>query len=104
MNLSRKIGLLQTLSSDRILNEALFYEVLEECATLKQNYADYSSTHPIDCEKELLRLPGADYDSCCALITMLLREDHFSNGALRLRYEAGQVDAILRRMISLIET
>jgi hypothetical protein len=33
---------------------------------------------------------------------MILREDHFSNGALRVRYEAGQVDAILHRMIELL--
>ena len=103
MNLSRKIGLLQTLSSDRILSEALFYEVLEECGTLKQNYADYSSTHPIDCEKELLRLPSADYDLCCALITMLLREDHFSNGSFEQRQRAGQVKPVIDRMIILLE-
>ena len=31
----------------------------------------------INTDEELKRLPSADYDLCCALITMLLREDHF---------------------------
>ena len=84
--------------------EEQYYDLLERMGDLKRNYWDYMSTEPINCDIELKRLPEADYDLCAALLTMLLREDHFSNGALRERYEAGQVDAILRRMISLIET
>ena len=34
-------------------------------------------TEPIDCNEELKRVPGADYELCTALLTMLLREDHF---------------------------
>jgi hypothetical protein len=65
-------------------------------------YYDYMTTAPINCDAELKRLSEADYDLCAALLTMLLREDHFSNGALQKRYEAGQVDAILSRMIFLL--
>lgn len=83
--------------------EELYYDLLERMGDLKRNYWDYMSTEPINCDVELKRLPEADYDLCAALLTMLLREDHFSNGALRERYEAGQVDAILCRMISQIE-
>ena len=104
MNSSQKIALLKSLSSDRILSESFFYEVLEECGDLKLNYSEYASTHPIDCDRELLRLPTADYDTCCALITMLLREDHFSNGSFARRQRAGQVKAIVDRMISLLDT
>jgi hypothetical protein len=103
MNSSQKIALLKTLSSDRILSESFFYEVLEECGDLKLNYSEYASTHPIDCDRELLRLPTADYDTCCALITMLLREDHFSNGSFVRRQRAGQVKAIVDRMITLLD-
>lgn len=103
MNLSQKIALLSTLSSDCILSEALFYEVLEECGDLKFNYTEYASTQPIDCNQELLRLPNADYDTCCALLTMLLREDHFSNGSFAQRQRAGQVKAIVDRMITLLD-
>lgn len=103
MNSSQKIALLKSLSSNRILSESFFYEVLEECGDLKLNYSEYASTHPIDCDRELLRLPTADYDTCCALITMLLREDHFSNGSFVRRQRAGQVKAIVDRMITLLD-
>ena len=103
MNSSQKIALLKALSSDRILSESFFYEVLEECGDLKLNYSEYASTHPIDCDRELLRLPTADYDTCCALITMLLREDHFSNGSFVRRQRAGHVKAIVDRMITLLD-
>jgi hypothetical protein len=95
---------LKTLSSDRILSESFFYEVLEECGDLKLNYSEYASTHPIDCDRELLRLPTADYDTCCALLTMLLREDHFSNGSFARCQRAGQIKPIVDRMISLLDT
>ena len=104
MNSSQKIALLKSLSSDRILSESFFYEVLEECGDLKLNYSEYASTHPIDCDRELLRLPTADYDTCCALLTMLLREDHFSNGSFARRQRAGQIKPIVDRMISLLDT
>jgi hypothetical protein len=103
MNSSQKIALLKTLSSDRILSESFFYEVLEECGDLKLNYSEYASTHPIDCDRELLRLPTAGYDTCCALLTMLLREDHFSNGSFARRQRAGHVKAIVDRMITLLD-
>ena len=104
MNSSQKIALLKSLSSDRVLRDSFFYEVLEECGDLKLNYSEYASTHPIDCDRELLRLPTADYDTCCALIIMLLREDHFSNGSFAQRQRAGQVKAIVDRMITLLDT
>lgn len=103
MNSSQKIALLKSLSTDRVLSESFFYEVLEECGDLKLNYSEYTSTHPIDCDRELLRLPTADYDTCCALITMLLREDHFSNGSFVRRQRAGHVKAIVDRMITLLD-
>ena len=89
---------------DHPKTEELYYDLLERMGDLKRNYWDYMSSEPINCDIELERLPDADYDLCAALLTMLLREDHFSNGALRMRYEAGQVDAILSRMIELLET
>ena len=84
--------------------EELYYDLLERMGDLKRNYYAYMSAEPINCDVELRRLSEADYDLCAALLTMLLREDHFFNGSLRERYEAGQVDAILRRMINLLES
>ena len=103
MEISQKIVRLQTLSSDRVLRVELFYDVLDECGDLKLNYADYASTHPIDCRQELQKLPSSDYDTCCALLTMILREDHFSNGSFEERQRSGQVKPIIDRMILLLE-
>ena len=69
---------------------------------MKYNYGDYMITEPIDCQEELKRLPEADYDLCCALLTMLLREDHFCNGSFERRYKAGEVKLILDRMLALL--
>jgi hypothetical protein len=102
MKTSDKISLLKQLSCDSILRTELFYDILEECGALKLNYSDYATTHPIDCRRELLRLPTADYGTCCALLTMLLREDHFSNGSFERRQRAGEVRPIVDKMIALL--
>ena len=98
-----KIALLRKLNKDNVLSGEFFYEVLEKCEALKKNYYDYMTTDPIDSKKELLRLPTADYDLCCALLTLLLREDHFSNGLFDTYQRKGQVKPIVERMISLLE-
>lgn len=102
MKVSNKISLLKQLSSDTVLRTELFYDILEECGALKLNYSEYATTHPIDCRQELLRLPTADYDTCCALLTMLLREDRFSNGSFERRQRAGEVRPIVDKMIALL--
>ena len=78
--------------------------VLRELQQREHIHVDhyYMTTEPIHCDKELERLPEADYDLCCALLTMLLREDHFSNSSFDGRYQAGQVQPILQRMIDLL--
>lgn len=43
---------------------------------------------------------NADYELCTALLTAILREDHFSNGSFERRQRAGQVDEILKRMVA----
>lgn len=81
---------------------SLFYEVLEKCSALKTNYREYMTTAPVDCDKELLRVPTADYDLCCALLTMLLREDYFDNGSFQRRQRDGQVQPIIKRVLALL--
>ena len=103
MKISDQISFLNQLSSDTVLRVELFYEILKECGALKHNYVDYAITHPIDCNRELLRLPDADYDTCCALLTMPLREDHFSEGSFDARQRNGEVRPIVDRMIALLK-
>lgn len=105
MKLNEKIALIQKLNTDNFLSAETFYEVLEICDALKRNYIEYMTTAPIDCDKELLRLPTADYDLCCALITMLLREDHMCyEGSFDRRQRRGQVKPVIERMLSLLES
>lgn len=79
-----------------------FYKVLEEIDAIKINYVSYSSTHPVDVTEELKRLPNVEYESCCAIATMLIRENYFIYGALEQRVANGDVKRVLMRMIELL--
>lgn len=102
MNNSEKRNSIQKLLKCK-KHEDCFYQALEAMGELKTNYSDYMTTEPINCNEELKRLPNADYELCTALLTMLLREDHFCNGSFMRRYEAGQVKMILDRMLELLK-
>ena len=77
------MALLEPLSMVGVLPVELFYATLEKCGDLKSDYTDYISALPIDCEREILNLPFTNYDTCCALLTTLLQEDHFSAGSFQ---------------------
>lgn len=79
--------------------EEVYYALLKNIGALKQNYWEYMTTEPINCDVELERIKGANFDLCGALMTMMLREDHFCEGSLMRRQETGQVEAVLGRMI-----
>lgn len=102
MEKQEKLRVLRKLQQREHIHVDHYYEALEQVDDMKYQYYDYMTTEPIHCDKELERLPEADYDLCCALLTMLLREDHFSNGSFGERYRAGQVQPILQRMIDLL--
>lgn len=83
-------------------NEEIYYKLLEDMGDLKKNYSDYMTTEPINIGEELNRVPEADYELCTALLTALLREDHFSNGSFQRRQRAGEVNMILERMLAVL--
>ncbi len=99
--ISKKIDALEKLSLNSSVSE--FYETMESIGDIKFNYYDYMTIHAIDCKRELRRLPGANYDLCCALLTMFLREDHFCNGSFERRLASGDVMPIIERMIQLLK-
>lgn len=102
MTNKEKIQMIQhTMANPRHI-ESQHYELLEKIGDMKYQYYKYMTTAPINCDKELERLADADYDLCTALLTMLLREDHFSNGSFERRYKNGSVNAILNKMIELL--
>ena len=98
-----KIERLSTLFNPTTTLADTFYETLEDIGAIKYHYYDYMTTAPINADEELKRLPSADYDLCCALITMLLREDHFSNGSFDERFKNGDVSPIVEKMIALLK-
>ena len=102
MTNTEKRKVLQNLMNTDTCSVSSYYEALENIEDMKYNYGDYMITEPIDCQEELKRLPEADYDLCCALLTMLLREDHFCNGSFERRYNAGEVKLILDRILALL--
>ena len=77
----------------------VYYDLLEKLGDIKRNYWDYMTTEPINCNVELKRLDTANYELCTALLTMLLREDHFCNGTFWEHDKNGDIHAILKRMI-----
>ena len=81
----------------------VYYKTLEDINAIKYQYHEYMTTAPINAKEELKRLSCADYDLCCALITMLLREDHFDNGAFDKRFANGEVTPIIEKMIALLK-
>lgn len=102
MTNTEKRKVLQNLMNTDTCSVSSYYEALENIEDMKYNYGDYMITEPINCQEELKRLPEADYDLCCALLTMLLREDHFCNGSFERRYNAGEVKLILDKMLALL--
>ena len=85
-------------------NISRLYETLEEIDLIKYNYSEYMTTAPINCDDELRRVHNAEFDEASAIMTMLLREDHFSNGAIRERHDRGQVIPVLERLVKLLES
>lgn len=81
-----------------------YQELLSKVGSVIYDYGDYMITEPIDCDEELKRAETADWQLCCALLTMLFREDHFVQyGCFGKRYENGDVKKITDRMIYLLE-
>lgn len=102
MTKQEKIQIIHSLLKEQ--RAGRFYETLEDMDDLRNNYFDYMTTKPINCSEELKRVPAADYELCTALLTMLLREDYFSNGSFERRVQAGDVKIILERMIEILES
>lgn len=98
-----KIDRLNRLMQTRSANPQRYADCLTEMGDFKIDYTACMTTAPIDAAAELSRVPKADYTVCAAILTMLLREDHFCNGILERRVRAGEVERIIQRMIKLLQ-
>lgn len=95
-----KIKVLHAIEdSEKIVD---YYNVLGNMGDLKYNYADYMVTGPVIADEELKRLQHANYDLCCAIMTMLLREDYFDNGKFIRRCRSGEVRTVIHKMTELL--
>lgn len=102
MENTEKIALIKGLIGKKC-REHVYYDLVHKLNEKRWAYSDFMITEPINCNEELKRLPKADYDLTVALLTMILREDHFSNGSFERRLEKGQVDEILKHLLEIIE-
>lgn len=104
MTINEKIQLLKAEPPKPCCLADYYQALLEKVGSLVRGYGDYMTTEPINCDEELKRITTADWDLCCALLTMLFREDHFSQyGCFDNRCEKGDVQRIIDRMIFLLE-
>ena len=104
MTNKEKIKLLKSAPPSSCCLVDYYQDLLEKVGSIIRNYGDYLTTEPINCDAELKRVETADFDLCCALMTMLFREDHFAQyGCFDNRCEKGDVQKIINRMIALLE-
>lgn len=104
MTKAEKIQKIQEILELKDPQEDLYVNLLRTMGDLKNNYGDYMITEPLDYNKELKRIPSADYELCTALLSMMLREHHFTKGSFDRRFADGQVLSVLERMKYVLST
>ena len=104
MTKAEKIRMIREVLELKDPQEDLYVNLLRKIGDLENNYGDYMITEPLDYNKELKRIPSADYELCTALLFMILREDHFTNGSFDWRFADDQVLLVLERMKYVLST
>lgn len=99
--MENKLTELKTLLYKVMVQPQVGHKCLAEWTGLKSNYHDYLITEPVDYKKELERVPDADYELCCALLTMIVWKKDGGRAALNRCVYNSEVIRILNRMIKL---
>lgn len=86
------------LKNNALGNMTVFLQSLYNADFIDRQYHKYLSTSPIDVDAELRALNNADFNRARALLTAIIREDHFSNGAIERRIENGDLVAVLKKL------
>ena len=104
MENKEKIEKLKRINA-KIMHSNAIAQDLEKIGAYKTNYRDYLlSSTAVDYEAEMARVPEADYDTVCAIFTMLTREALFCGEKFFKKHvDNGDVDALLTRMITLLQ-
>ena len=100
MTNDEKIKKIQALIDSKTPRLEHYYKLFEEMGDIEYKYTEYVES---DVDKEIRRLPNADYHMCCCLMTLIFREDYFMNGEFKERYDSGMVTDVLKRMILLLK-
>ena len=100
MTNDEKIKKIQALIDSKTPRLEHYYKLFEEMGDIEYKYTEYVES---DVDKEIRRLPNADYHMCCCLMTLIFREDYFMNGKFKERYDSGMVTDVLKRMILLLK-
>ena len=100
MTNDEKIKKIQALIDSKTSRLEHYCKLFDEMDDNVYNYTEYVEQNV---DKEIMRLPNADYHMCCCLMTLIFREDHFINGKFRERYDSGIVTDVLERMILLLK-
>mgnify|MGYP001338970576 CR=1 FL=1 len=99
MTNTEKLDKIQAVLDSKTPRLEHYCKLFDEMEDNVYNYTEYVESNV---DKEIKRLPNADYHMCCCLMTLIFREDYFMNGKFRKRYESGMVTSILERMILLL--
>lgn len=86
-------------------NEDRYYSLLSLLNCEGMNYWDYmhnEENEPVNINSEMKYLKEEGLMFALAMLTAILREDHFSNGSLIERIENGDVDKVLERVLETI--
>jgi len=104
MTNEEKIKILKRMKPE-LMNVYGVTQTFQNTGDYKDNYEDYmKSSTSINVDDELQRLDTADYDLACAIFTAVLREGYFCGEKMfQKRVKRGEVNAIIQRMITLLE-
>lgn len=100
MTNAEKIKKIQAILDSKTPRIEHYCKLFDEMEDNVYNYTDYVESNV---DKEIKRLPNADYHMCCCLMTLVFRENYFMNGKFRKRYDSGMVTSILERMLLLLK-
>ena len=101
--MNEQIVILQNVLTGHSLRKSAYYDALSQLGLLKRDYKKYMTTSPIDADAELARMDECDLDGCAALLTMMIAEDNFVEGAFDERLYLKQPQKCVLRMLYLIE-
>ena len=110
LNLFDVDGYVKKASTDRVFryikdlkrglidSESDFLETLYRADLMDRDYASNLTTSPIHIGDEMEKLDDADFVVTRAILTAMLREDHFTNGSLITRIENGDLLRVLEKL------